>query len=182
VTKARDLSVGIPNGLVLIKPTGATNGTVNDSGTVTIGSAVASVTVSGAFSATYDNYLLIFAGLDQSTSSQSQLKYNNSTGATYSWAGNYQNYAGSNLLAASVGNTVHVISINGGNATISAVVNIQSPFLAKRTTHQSSYSNLAFLGNLNGYDNNAVSQTGFTYQHDAGTITGGTIRVYGYQN
>jgi hypothetical protein len=49
-------------GLNLVIPTSATNGTIAANGQVTIGSAVSSVTVNGAFSSTYDNYRIIISG------------------------------------------------------------------------------------------------------------------------
>ena len=47
-------------GLVKVIPTGATNGTVSATGTVTIGIAVSSVAVAGCFSSLYKNYKILY--------------------------------------------------------------------------------------------------------------------------
>jgi hypothetical protein len=49
-------------GLNLVVPTSVTGGTVSANGAITIGSAVSSVTVNGAFSAAYDAYKIIVTG------------------------------------------------------------------------------------------------------------------------
>ena len=183
MTKARDLSVGIPNGLVLIKPTGATNGTVSDSGTVTIGSAVTSVTVSGAFSATYSAYLINYLGINCSVDTVIiYLKFNNSTGSTYNYAGRDLSYAGAdgNATVASTSAGIYA-GITGSQSNASSTTVVFNPFAANNTITYSQFSGQNFTGNIAGQDKNAVSQTGFSLNIGSGTMTGGTISVYGYR-
>lgn len=152
--------------------------------TATIGTAVSSVTISNCFSATYDNYCIILAGIGSSTTNDGKFTLNNSAGNTYAYSGNYQNYGNTNVLAGGTGQPfIALYAANTSVAeTISTFITVQNPFIAKRTTVQSSYACAGFTGNYRGYDDNAVSHTSFTYTPTSGTLTGGTIKVYGYKN
>jgi hypothetical protein len=55
-------NVNAKAGLWKVIPSGATNGTVGANGDVAVGSAVSTVTVSGAFSSKYENYLITVTG------------------------------------------------------------------------------------------------------------------------
>ena len=183
MTKARDLSVGIPNGLVLIKPTGATNGTVSDSGTVTIGSAVTSVTVSGAFSATYDNYKIILDSIDGSTEVASYMKLNNSAGSTYSYGVVLARYSDGGILSTNL-NAGTLGLYAGATSTLNnsaSVFDVISPFKATYTSNMGHSASLLYGIFYAGTDKNAVSHTGFTIIPQSGTYTGGTISIYGYR-
>lgn len=160
------------NGLTLIKKQ-------------TIGSSVASVTVTDAFSATYDNYLIIVSDGVGSTGGTSTLTLGATT-ANYYMTGVYFSPTGSTVTGFNVNNgsgwsgTYYTTSNNSGH------IILQSPFLSKRTTFQSvligadSGSNYAhYFGHLQ----NTTSYTAFTLTASGGsTYTGGEIRVYGYQN
>jgi hypothetical protein len=57
--------------------------------------------------------------------------------------------------------------------------------LAKLTTFDSSLINgtsTGFIANYKGFLNDTTSYTAFTLTANSGTLTGGEIRVYGYQN
>ena len=60
--------------------------------TQTIGTGVSSVTVTGAFSADYDNYVITVTGGTASANGSVRLQMNTSTGSTYSMAGTYGNF------------------------------------------------------------------------------------------
>ena len=154
----------------------------------TIGSAVSSVTVSSAFSATYDNYEIIVSGGAGSTNNVLTMVL----GAT---ATNYYNlsitgeYSG-NTVTGNSGAAVSSWYGVGGHSTnvIDMKMQISNPFTAKTTTFSSRFAR-AFTptdslsaGMANGYLNNTTSYTAFTLAPGSGTLTGGTIRVYGYQN
>ena len=181
MTKARDLSVGIPNGLVLIKPTGATNGTVSDSGIVTIGSAVSSVTVSGAFSATYDNYHILINGGVGSQGHNFSLKLGASATGYY-WGYNWVDVNGTSGVIggsnqASWNEVVGSYNVNNINGNFT----LQSPFLAKYTTVNAQFMDPSQARSCNGYHGVATSYTDFTVTCPAGNVTGGTISIYGYR-
>ena len=175
-------------GLVKVIPTGATNGTVSATGTVTIGNAVSSVTVSGAFSSLYDNYRIIYSG---GTASGLALLYCY-MGATS--PGN--SYYGTRVSATIAGvanstgdNNVGSWSFMNAISTVGSVTtfDLYQPNLAARTYIASDYFELntgsSTFGRYAGYLNNATSYTSFTLQcQSPQTLTGGTIRVYGYRN
>ena len=185
MTNARDLSVVIPNGLVLIKPTGATNGTVSDSGTVTIGSAVSSVVVSNAFSATYDNYRIMISGGVGSTSAVVHLSLNGITTGYYSTY-IYMPFGGGGVGGANANNFSYWYYIGACNTTaIYSDTDLSGPFLARTTIARCALNALSISSNAGMaqfVNTSTTSATGFTITTNAGTLTGGTIRVYGYQN
>lgn len=172
-------------GLVKVIPTSATNGTVAANGTVTIGNAVSSVTVSGAFSSLYDNYRIILNGGTGTTNSIFNLTLGSSTTGYYQGrifitygAAAVSGFANNNAVAWS-GVGVHSTTQNA------AVFDLLQPFLAQPT-----YLNSAYLSAITGdgggfgtgFHNVSASYTAFTIAPTSGTITGGTIRVYGYRN
>jgi len=150
--------------------------------TQTIGSAVSSVTVTSAFSSSYDNYIITISGGTTSVNGSVSLQLNNSTGSTYNVAGNYGNY-GINVLtynpaAATRWNDV----IYGGTVAYSGVINLVSPFATRATTGFSEGSSTGVFYKFSLIDTSTNSSTGFTFAPVSGTMTGGTIRVYGYRN
>jgi hypothetical protein len=149
--------------------------------TQTIGNAVSSVAVTGAFSADYDNYKIIISG--GASSAQSFLTLQLTGSATgYYYANSGVTYAG----AAFVGGASNTTSFQAGSAFVAnglqANIELQNPFLAKYTFSQSSGMNTTFATPSVGYHGVATSYTGFTIGVLAGTMTGGTIKIYGYRN
>ena len=181
MTKARDLSVGIPNGLVLIKPTGATNGTVNDSGTVTIGSAVSSVTVAGAFSATYDAYKIILLG-GTGTNNKSIAMQIGAATTGYYWTMPHESYSGGGGVVRRNNVTNFNYIGNSQTAQLSVTCEVLNPFQSTNTLINAFFVDPAISGVTVGFLNNSTSYTAFTLISEAAsTFTGGTIRVYGYR-
>ena len=169
-------------GLNLVVPTGATNGTVGANGAVTIGSAVGSVTVNGAFSATYDNYKIIINGGVGSATTAVTLKLGAST-TTYNEFLIYGNYSSATVGGAAQSTSPHFGWAGGCGANgIYLNVDLQSPFLAKYTRMGSSqaYIGETETGTVSGIHKTATSYTDFTITPTSGTLTGGTIYVYGY--
>jgi hypothetical protein len=166
-------SVGVAPGLTLIK-------------TQTIGTTVSTVAVSDAFSATYENYrIIVTGGVGSTTTSLTLILGATTTGY----------YEGIVRIALTQGDSTADFKGNNngsawdfaGEATtdgINSVIELQQPFATKRTTMQIGYSSIRTNGNAfsgAGYLNNATSYTGFTYGTATGTLTGGTIFVYGYK-
>ena len=149
--------------------------------TTTIGSAVSSITISNCFSATYQNYLITLNGTVGSQQGTLGIKFNNSTGSTYKRNGYYQTYASTTVSGdVGTGGTSSYIGMYNtvmGNFTST----IYSPFLTSRTALTSQYATDIEAGVWNGYDTNSASNTGFILTASAGTVTGGTIEVYGYK-
>jgi hypothetical protein len=147
----------------------------------TIGSAVSTVTVSSAFSSTYDNYLITISGGVASTTNELLLQLGGTT-TNYTRTGFFVTL-GSATLTGFTGTDWRI----GGGSTdnLMANVNLFGPNLTKRTTAvanivqpvTSGAAQTSFL-----LLNDTTSYTAFTISTNSGTITGGTIRVYGYAN
>jgi hypothetical protein len=153
----------------------------------TIGSAVSSVTVTDAFSSTYDNYLVIVSGGAGSASSGLNLQLGSTATGYYSWE-LYGSYSSNTVNGFGQSNTTSVgdfatTTVNGHTG----VAHVLSPNLAARTSFNTAFGELDtifYAGWKNGFVNNNTQYTAFTITPGTGgvTLTGGTIRVYGYQN
>jgi hypothetical protein len=151
----------------------------------TIGSAVSSVTVTDAFSSTYDNYVVTISGGSASASGGLKLQLGSTVTGYYTWL-LYGSYTGATVNGFNQNNTTYggdfgYTSANGHTG----VANILSPNLATRTSWNMAFASTAtnfYAGWVNGFLNDTTQYTAFTLTTGSGTITGGTIRVYGYQN
>jgi hypothetical protein len=150
----------------------------------TIGTAVSSVTVSDAFSATYENYKIVVSGGISSTSATNVNLTLGATNSGYYYNGYYLlGYSSSTVLGDKGENiSTWIAGFATGNA-ISMTTELQSPFLTKRTVMNTNAISSTTTGTnftFNGLLDNATSYTAFTITPSAGTLTGGTIAVYGY--
>jgi len=152
----------------------------------TIGSAVSSVPVTDVFSSTYDNYKIIVSGGVGSTNENLQMILGASTTGYYSGSA-YITFSSGAFVALTDNAAASWSRIGGLSANaISANIDLLSPNLAKITTFNGGYAVPAANqggGANSGFHNSAVAYTGFTITAGGGaTLTGGIIRVYGYQN
>jgi len=150
-----------------------------------IGTTVSSVTVSSAFSATYDNYKITVSGGVGSTAS-AMLMTLGSTSAGYYWGLQGADFAGS-ASANGASNTSSWRVGASNTTTFSTTMDLMSPNLAKNTAFAGTYllptaSTAGTMGNTGGFLNDNTQYTAFTLTPSTGTLTGGTIRVYGYSN
>jgi hypothetical protein len=148
----------------------------------TIGSAVASVTVTDAFSATYDAYKIILSGGAGSAEQILNLKIG-AAATGYYGSILYANYNSATPVAAVVSNGANFTYIgNGSGSGLSVNVDVNAPFLTKLTVVSNGMSRVSsfYAGQFNGFLNNSTSYTDFTITPNTGTMTGGTIYVYGY--
>jgi hypothetical protein len=145
----------------------------------TIGTGVGSVVVSNAFSSTYDNYKIIVNGGIGSSSQAIQLKLGSSTASYYQYLA-YWSYVGGVPSAAGVNNQSQWDYVGESSAN-SNVVNIDviNPNLAKFSYFGGAYTGTV-AGTVGGYHGVATAYTSFTLS-TGGTMTGGTITVYGYR-
>ena len=147
----------------------------------TIGTAVSSVTVSNVFSSAYDAYKIIISGGSGSNSTSIRLQLGAST-STY----NYIYFGVNNSGTADIGRVASASSFaesGGCNANyISTNLDLINPFLTKYTQLIANIANSGPNGfNSFGFHGTASSYTDFTLTPAAGTLTGGTIKVYGYK-
>ena len=146
----------------------------------TVGSGVGSVTVPDAFSATYDNYLIKATGGVCSTI----VNFNYQLGSTVSGY-RYQLLFGSwGNTALAEGSTVSPTFryCGGGDTTgYDSHIDIMSPFLSKPTKGLSFENSVGDGGFSINVLPTTTSFTDFTFIPTSGTITGGTITVYGYR-
>ena len=164
--------VAVAPGMVLVK-------------SQTIGTTVGSVTLSDVFSATYDNYLINIDGGVSSTDISINIKFGATssgyrfTSLFYGWGISTVNVSGgatqSNWDQVGQGST----NLLNGN------IRLFDPFLAKHTVgHWNSVRSVASGENVIGWGvlADTTSYTACTLTASSGTMTGGTIRVYGYAN
>jgi hypothetical protein len=151
----------------------------------TIGSAVSSVTVSSAFSSTYDNYLITVSGGVASSNVGLSLVLG-STATGYYRASFYNTYTSATVSGDVQANTTEWTIVGLGTANnLNASVLLFGPNLAKNTVMHfgAAYTNTTgryWTGG--GYLADTTQYTAFTLGGGGGTMTGGTIRVYGYAN
>jgi hypothetical protein len=149
----------------------------------TIGAGVSSVSVTGAFSADYDNYkIMISGGVASATNTEIGLQMGTNT-VNYFNSLIYFNWnsSGNAFAFAAAFNTMKYMGA-GDTSNLYLNVDVQSPFLTKRTLA----SSLSGIDDARGgwsqcllKDN--TSYTSFTIVATGGTLTGGTISVYGYK-
>lgn len=164
-----DTSWSAPPGLVFIK-------------SQTIGTAVTSVTVTDAFSSTYDNYLITISGGVCSTNVEISLRMG-TVSSNYSWGIVYTTYATAtaSALRATSASSVQYVG-RGTTSTLTMSCEVRGPNLAKPTYVTTNYVAEDAVGVCNGIHTDSTQHTSFTIFPQLGTITGGTIRVYGYRN
>jgi hypothetical protein len=206
-TSVKTINIGtgtLVNGGISNINVGATGVNVSLSGSVTVngatlvpgmslvkkqvvGSGVTSVVVNDAFSAAYDNYEILWTGGTMTSSSgdsQIYLSLNGATGSNYKTYLRYTNGTTMNVAAQTTTRFMWV----GGGSTGSGLMQIKlyAPYLSVHTraeSHAYNSWNNGFFGSSNGVHEVSGSYTGFTATvSGTGTMSGGTIRVYGYNN
>ena len=168
-----------------------TNTYLNNGGLVyvksqTVGTGVSSVQVTSAFSTDYDNYKVIYTGGVASASADLRLTIGASATGYY---GDLI-YARPNAAAPAgvANNNTNFWQYGAGLSSTTNVVSsfdIYQPFLALKTGLFTQVIHIdgasAALGTFIGYHDVATSYTSFTITPSSGTLTGGTITVYGYR-
>lgn len=150
----------------------------------TIGSGVSSVEVTGAFSSTYDTYLITINGGAGSAGADLRLKLGASATGYYAIRLGLV-YATAATSFGSDNNAVQWTATGTVQTSgLYAAVTLSNPFLAKPTYGTCGYVGSDVTGSALSMMEHRVSTsyTDFTFTPSTGTITGGTIRVYGYLN
>ena len=159
---------GLPSGgLTLIK-------------TQVIGSAVSSVTVSGAFSATYDNYKIIISNLVGSAGTTLNFNFIGSTANYYS-ALSGAVYATGVPYILTANNQADMKFFGTSDPAYGfANCDVLQPFLAKPSAIMGGVVAATIAGFTGCYHSPATSYTDFKVAPVSGTITG-SVKVYGYK-
>jgi len=161
-------------GLVLVK-------------SVSIGSGVSSVTVTDAFDARYDSNRIVI-DIDQSGADGAfRLQLGSTTTGYY---GGHYGYRWTGVAYSDIQNNGSQPSIgaSGGGRGGFSVIDINDAHKTDLTawrgnwTYRRISSGLGAFGFCGGIVDNSTSYTSFTLAVDSTTMTGGTIRVYGYNN
>lgn len=152
----------------------------------TVGSGVSSVTVSSAFNSTYDNYKIIISSGVGSTAGALLNMTLGSTATGYYWGGYVAIWSGTPALQILSGsNTASWSRVAIANTnSLNGEIELFCPNLAKRTIYNARYVQNNVDGNAvgtGGFLDDATQYTAFTLTAASGTITGGTITVYGYR-
>lgn len=149
-----------------------------------VGTTVASVTVSSCFSATYVNYRILYVGGAASASGGSLFARGASgTGTNIVFAGDFVDLTGARSGLGSPATTYFTIGLTG-SSNMTCTFDMTSPFLAAQTGYTSNAfgwgGGVGYATRTTGTDVQTTSSTGLIIAPSSGTITGGTIYVYGY--
>jgi hypothetical protein len=158
--------------------------------TQTVGNAVASVTVTGAFSSDFNSYKIIYEGGRTSASAANmQFQFGGITTNNY-FTNRIEQTAGTATVLGVTATALPAWIIGRtGNTRMQFSLELSNP----NTTNAGTLGACQFtcLDNLLAYGGTAscwleivvpTSTTSFTFTPGSGTFTGGTIRVYGYRN
>lgn len=152
--------------------------------TQTVGTAVSSVAVTNAFTSDFANYLVTMEGGTVSVDAAMTLTLTGSATAYYQFLV-FGASTGSAVSGAGRNNQTALTWIGGGLAGQNCHVSVQvfGPNAARYTKFlNGSYQNGSNYGTTQGEHRVATAYTGITLAPDSGTLTGGTIRIYGYHN
>jgi hypothetical protein len=155
--------------------------------TQTVGTGVSSVTVSDAFSSTYDSYRVVMTNTVLSAGGGG-LRFvlgASIPGANYYWGSVLINPATAAIVGAVGNNSGFVLmGTSTGSNAFSNSFDVMNPNRAARTNLNGfqAYSETGGVGTGSAFHNADTAFTSFSFYPASGTMTGGTIRVYGYRD
>jgi hypothetical protein len=152
--------------------------------TQAIGTGVSTVTVSDAFSSKYDNYKIIVSGGSASNDGYLALSFSGSS-TGYSMFMTYAAFNTNTNIGAGISNSSSWVYSGSTQTSQYAALNAEliNPFLPRFTRMTASPVAITATetGISTGIHAVATSYTGFNVFTTAGTLTGGTVYVYGYR-
>jgi hypothetical protein len=160
-----------------VTSTGGTAATASN-GVINVGTSNTTITVSNAFSATYDAYKILGTGISCSGGTLLSFGLN---GVTTGYYGNliYANFASGAPASLGWNNAGSISHIGGGNGnTLNFQVDVVNPFLTRTTFIYSDFIDGANAGRVIAQAP-TTSVTGFNI--GLNQMTGGKIIVYGYR-
>ena len=153
-------------------------------GVITVGTGNTSVTVSNTFSSNFENYRIIYNGGSSSVEQALGMRLGASAAGYYGGVMTVAFSTGA-VTGGPVNNAAQWTFAGAGSTTGNGIIlDVLRPFEADETMISGAYNypGAAGAGSFSGYHNSAVSYSSFVIVPGAGSITGGTIRVYGYNN
>lgn len=153
--------------------------------TSTTFSAVSSVSVDSVFSASFDDYLVLFDALAASGSPSITMRLRvasaDASGANYRFQLVYDTYAGAGAdSAGATGATSFLGGLGVDSGINSLAITFAKPFNTAYTTAFGSFIHGTATGNALGRYDATTSYDGFSVISSGGNITG-SIKVYGYR-
>lgn len=146
-----------------------------------VGTAVTSVSVTGAFNSDYRDYLISYSGGVKSADNNIRLALGGSATSYYGVL-SYGSFLGGPIQNSAQNNAALFGFIGGGNSSVANIhATIKQPFLAAPTEVYSQARYGTVYGYFLGYHGEIASYSSFTITPDSGTFTGGSIVVYGYR-
>jgi hypothetical protein len=147
----------------------------------TVGTAVSSVTVTGCFTSTYDNYRITYSGGVGSTVADYRVIFDSVTSGYYGSIV-YCSYSTSAAAAIGTNNGASAQYCGGGDTAFACLEgDVFAPFLTRPTVIFGPVQNNSVGGHFSYRLNDTLSHSSFTITPSTGTLTGGTITVYGYR-
>lgn len=149
-----------------------------------ISSGVASVVITGAFSATYRNYLVVIDRAENTSPNNSSLRMTiGSVSTGYYLGGRSWSFTSAQVTHATSNGPYWFIGYTeqepwGGQQV--ATVTVSAPFLTTRTSITSVSNGGEYASVVGGTVLDTESQTAFTITISNNTFVGGRIAVYGY--
>ena len=150
----------------------------------TVGTGVSSVAIASCFNSTFDNYFILCSGITYSVGDTTlSIKPDGVSTANYFGGGYFQQYGVATitpftLSASTAGGAIGITStVPATNAA-----DIFAPYLAQQTKFVGRQSlGASYTAQYQSILATTGSYTGFTLLPAGGTMTGGTITVYGYR-
>ena len=153
--------------------------------TQTVGTGVSSVTVTGAFSATYSHYKIVYTGGTISGAQALGIQLGPTSVPGYNTSYETALFYGTPAANAfAYAATDKFEWVGGGNTSFAHLsLELNGPFLSRFTRMSiGQYQSGIAMGNSQGVHSQANSYSAFTISGAGVTLTGGTIRVYGYRD
>ena len=169
-------------GMWQITPSSVTNGTLSG-GTATIGNAVASCTINGCFNSDFDAYRVHIFGVQASAAGGLGIQIGTITTNVYYGNLNYQLYTGTTLTVESyngVGQMFIALSASA-DAALSSSFDLFYPNSTTSKTLHGTYYGRGYTGQFGCLVLSSTAQTSLKIFNSSGTLTGGTVRIYGYR-
>lgn len=150
----------------------------------TVGTGVSSVTVSDAFTSDFENYRILYTGGTGSAAGVGLRFQLGSSTSNYYNTVNYSLYSGGGVTSVTNNNSLGYWQYAGSsdsNARAFMCIDVYEPNETVSTRFNGSWCQVDSAGTTAGIHRVNTAYTAFTITPDSGTLTGGTIRIYGYK-